>query len=218
MSQVTRTERVKAFLFLLIGLVVIGSVVLTLLHLRKPPRTYFLQFRETVSGLEEGAPVRYKGVKYGKVAKIRVDEDDLETITVELALDEDAPIRVSTVAEIATESIVSKYHIELQGSRLTSPELPEESCIRTRASTLQELLATGETIADSVYDVLNNLGGWTDEDHKDQFFTVLNEIDKTVKEAKQTLNLVKSTFERGGDGARLLEASADVVEWIREFL
>jgi ABC-type transporter Mla subunit MlaD len=232
-SQVTRTERVKASLFLLIGLVVTGAVVLILRQeFFKPPRTYFLRFTDSVSGLEEGAPVRYKGVKYGKVGKIRVDESDLETITVELLLDENAPITNTTIAEIASSTIVSSAHIELSGNLRMSERLKEGRDIPTSTSTIQDLLATGETLAEKLPEfvvdaqqlvvdaqqLIKNLAQWADKTNKDKFSGLLAELVSTVKEANQTLILVNSTFGKGGDGARLLKESADLAEEVVDIL
>lgn len=214
MSQITRAERIQAALFLLIGLVVTGSVVLTLVGLRfgKTPRTYYLRFSDTVTGLNPGAPVRYKGVKYGKVDSIRVDQEHPEIIQVALALDEEAPIRVSTTAVIATESILGPYHIELRGSRGTSPFLPSGSYIPASATTLAKLLATGETLGDQLVQVLANLEQWTDEPHRKQFWETVAEVERTLETTRLAIEKLQP------DAARLLKESADLAEWALDFL
>ncbi|MAB77797.1 MAG: hypothetical protein CMJ89_00460 [Planctomycetes bacterium] len=185
MSQITRAERIQAFLFLLIGLVVTGSVLITIVGLpfAQTSHEYFLRFTETVSGLSPGAPVRYMGVKRGKVAAIDVDRDDPQVIQVTLSLDENTPIHVSTTAVIATESILGPYHIELRGSRRTSPQLPPGSYIPSSATTLAKLVATGETLGDQFVEVLSNLQRWTDDENRKAFFA-------TVLSAKKTLDSV----------------------------
>jgi len=184
-SQITRAERIQAFLFLLIGLVVTGSVLITIVGLpfAQTSHEYFLRFTETVSGLSPGAPVRYMGVKRGKVAAIDVDRNDPQVIQVTLSLDENTPIHVSTTAVIATESILGPYHIELRGSRLHSPQLPPGSYIPSSATTLAKLVATGETLGDQFVEVLSNLQRWTDDENRKAFFA-------TVLSAKKTLDSV----------------------------
>ena len=213
MSHITRAERVQAFLFLLIGLVVTASVVLTLVGLRfaHTPRTYFLKFTETVSGLAPGAPVRYKGVKYGKVASIKVAPDDPEIIQVRLAIDEGAPIRVSTTAVIATETILGPYHIELRDSRASSPILPTGSYIPASATTLSQLLAKGETLGDQLVQVLDNLEQWTDAPHRRQFFRTVDELHDTLATARTAIDALRP------EALTLVKESTDLARWTLDF-
>lgn len=213
MSQITRAERVQAFLFLLIGLVVTASVVLTLVGLRfaRTPRTYYLKFTETVSGLSPGAPVRYKGVKYGKVQSIKVAPDDPEIIQVQLAIDEEAPIRVSTTAVIATETILGPYHIELRDSRASSPILPPGSYIPASATTLAQLLAKGETLGDQLVQVLDNLERWTDGRHREQFFGAIEETRRALATARRAIEALEP------EARVLLKESTELIRWTLEF-
>ncbi|MAG57979.1 MAG: hypothetical protein CMJ83_16970, partial [Planctomycetes bacterium] len=222
MSRITRTERVQAFLFLLIGVVVTASVVLTLAGLRFTQNriVYYLRFKETVSGLQPGAPVRYKGVKYGKVGEIKVEPEDPELIRVTLQLDADAPIRVSTEAVIATETILGPYHIELRGSRATSPTLPPGSYIPASATTLAKLLATGETLGDQLVKVLRNLEKWTNPEHERSFWSTVSELNRSLATARvaikrlepEVLHLVRTYDVLGTDAIAFLKENGPVAQ------
>ena len=214
MSQITRAERIQAFLFLLIGLVVTGSVLITIVGLPfgQSSHEYFLRFTETVSGLSPGAPVRYMGVKRGKVAAIDVDRNDPQVIQVTLSLDENTPIHVSTTAVIATESILGPYHIELRGSRRTSPQLPPGSYIPSSATTLAKLVATGETLGDQFVEVLSNLQRWTGDENRETFWA-------TVRTAKQALESVRLAIdELRPEAKHLLGQWDDLTTWTLDFL
>ncbi len=214
MSQITRTERIQAFLFLLIGVVVTVAVVLTLVGVPfvNAKRTYFLRFDETVTGLPLRAPVLYKGVECGKVADIRVAADDPAVIEVRLALDESAPVHVSTEAVIATASILGPYHIELTGSRASSPRLPEMSEIPASSTTLAKLLATGETLGDQLTKVLGNVEKLTDSGQRRRFSETLTSLNDTLRTIKQSIDRWAPKIDR------IVKNAADITDYTQRFI
>jgi phospholipid/cholesterol/gamma-HCH transport system substrate-binding protein len=220
-SQVTRAERIQAFLFVLIGLVVTALVVLALVGspFARDPLVYFLEFHESVSGLNPGDPVLYKGVKYGKVASIEIPADDPEIVRMRLELQQDAPVRVSTTAVIKTNTILGPYHIELEASRATSPVLPAGSYITTATTTLSRLLATGESLGERLVGILDNLERWTGPEHEREFWAVIAEVHEALDTAREsmdtltpeTLRLLRSWADLGDDLAGFLDQEMPVL-------
>lgn len=190
MAQITRAERLQALLFLGIGLIVLLLVVFALVGLPFGDDTvkFRLRFVDSVIGLDEGTPVRYKGVKYGTIQSIAVDKERPEEIIVTLAVDPKTPVKVSTTARISTTSILGPFYIELLDSRADSPSLPEGSFIPARPSALSRILKTGETVGDELAMILANIATWTDAERRDAFFAMVGAAQGSLDRASRAID------------------------------
>ncbi len=67
-------NKLKLGLFIVISMtIILGSLIaLGLIEEFKEKNEIFTIFDESVQGLEEGAPIKYKGVTIGKVSKISI--------------------------------------------------------------------------------------------------------------------------------------------------
>ena len=74
---------------------------------------YTVYFTVPVGGLEEGAAVRYKGIKVGKIEKLRLDDDRADLVKADIAVDEDTPVRAHTKAMLDMQGIAGMTHLEL---------------------------------------------------------------------------------------------------------
>ena len=83
MSERANPTLIGAFLLGAIALVVTGLMVFGGGRFFTETVTYVAYFPETVSGLNDGAPVNFRGVKVGTVRRIEVqlDVQDLSTLT-----------------------------------------------------------------------------------------------------------------------------------------
>ena len=190
-SQVTRSERIQALLFLILGIAAIGVVVALLIGLpfAAAERTYYLDFRESVTGLQEEAPVRYKGVTCGTIREIRVKEDDPEVIRVTLSLRPDTPVTQSTTARIASGTILGPYHIELLDSRRQSPILPEGSEIPASASTFTRLISKGETLGDQLAVLVSQLQEFTQPEKVELLWETVEQARDLMAAAQKEVTL-----------------------------
>src|SRR5215469_4240839 len=111
--------------------VVIGIFVaivwLTRLQFEKEGKIYDIHFAGSVSGLNDGAPVRYKGVPIGRVVRISLDPDNVERIRVRIVVDTGTPIKQDAVASLEAQGITGLAYVEISGGSNASPvvEVPE---------------------------------------------------------------------------------------------
>lgn len=83
--------------------------------------TYRVYVRESVSGLNPRAAVRFRGVDVGQVASIKLDRNDPRRVIVTLQIEQGTPIREDTVATLTTQGLTGLATVELSGG---SPEAP----------------------------------------------------------------------------------------------
>ncbi|HET9105802.1 MAG TPA: MlaD family protein [Steroidobacteraceae bacterium] len=86
---------------------------------------YEIYFNGSVSGLEQGAAVRYLGVRVGRVIQMRIDPRDAGRVEVIAAIQSTTPISPRTVAELNLQGVTGLLYIDLQQSaRATTPKVP----------------------------------------------------------------------------------------------
>ena len=74
---------------------------------------YTIYFTDSVSGLDEEATVKYKGVDVGKIETMRLSPDRSDLIKVDVKVKEDTPVRAGTVATIELQGITGQNFIDL---------------------------------------------------------------------------------------------------------
>lgn len=84
---------------------------------------YKVSTKESVSGLNEKAPVKFKGVAVGEVKGITINPQNAEEVLVVIKVQENTPIKEDTYALIEAQGITGLSYIQLQGGSKDSPNL-----------------------------------------------------------------------------------------------
>ncbi|WP_457748389.1 MlaD family protein [Sulfurimonas sp.] len=74
---------------------------------------YTIYFNESVLGLNLDAPVKYKGIKVGKVTRLRIDPNNSEQVEVTVEILKTTPIKEDTVAKLTAQGITGLSYINL---------------------------------------------------------------------------------------------------------
>ncbi|MCC7413976.1 MAG: MCE family protein [Gammaproteobacteria bacterium] len=114
---------VGAFVLLLGAATLAATLWLAGAGERKDYTAYVAYFRESVSGLNTGATVKYRGVGVGQVRAIALDRDNPERVRLLLDIETGTPIKEDTVALIASQGITGLSYVELTGGNRESPAL-----------------------------------------------------------------------------------------------
>jgi phospholipid/cholesterol/gamma-HCH transport system substrate-binding protein len=150
--------------YLLVGAVVLAlvaglaafSVWLVKADIDGQADPYPIAFAGSVTGLQQGSQVRYRGVPVGRVTDIRIDPERVEWVLVRAEIDRGTPIRQDTVASLEMQGITGIAFVQLRGGTQASPPLvatagqtlPE---IESRRSTLERLFeSTPDLLARSL--------------------------------------------------------------------
>ena len=107
-------------------------------------RLFEISSREGVTGLQEQAPVRYKGVTVGRVQSIALDHEKAGNVLVRFAVDSSAPMTSATFATLGFQGVTGLAFIQLDdaggpsqalaGSDDQPPRIPMRPSLVTRLS------------------------------------------------------------------------------------
>jgi len=119
---------------------------------------YQAYMSESVSGLNLKAPVKYRGVEVGRVARIALSPERPNHISILLEIERGTPLKQDTFATLSTQGITGLAFIELTGGSLDAPPLrakPDEHYpeIQTKPSLLFRIDATITLLSDNLQQI-----------------------------------------------------------------
>jgi len=128
---------------------------------RGPRDVYVIVSKSSVSGLNEQASVRYRGVDVGRVTEIRFDPADPHAILVRIAVDRQTHVTTETYAQLSYQGITGLAYVtlddegklgaQLATSRAAPPRIP------MRPSLLQEVGDAGQLLLIRIDEIAQRL-------------------------------------------------------------
>jgi len=177
----TRAEKVRLGMFVVIMATTL-FLALVLIFGRQfwnKKDHYFIEYSDSVAGLERGAAVKMRGVRVGQVESISI-RDNVEVVRVDINLDAGTLVKKDTKAMVAPIGITGLQFIELAESTQSSPRLSpnsNKSKIQAGSNMIQNLSGKAEMIAFKVDSLLDRLIGWSDEDSRKRFQHLIGSVD-----------------------------------------
>lgn len=127
---------------------------------------YKVATKESVSGLNEKAPVKLNGVNIGEVKGITINPTNAEEVLIVIRVQENAPIKQDTFALIQPQGITGLSFIELKGGTNEAPALKtgeknqEYGVIFSHPSTFSRLdktITSLSTKAEAIFEKAENI-------------------------------------------------------------
>ena len=110
-----------AFVLAIAGLLV--AMAVWLMRDTSEQRVFEISSRDTVTGLQPQAGVRYKGVMVGRVTAIELDRQTRGNVLVRIAVNESAPVTTTTFASLGFQGVTGLAFVQLDDSAQDSPAL-----------------------------------------------------------------------------------------------
>lgn len=175
------------------------------------PVVYAIYFDGSVTGLQDGGVVRYRGVPVGTVTDIRIDPDNIERIRVLASLSADTPVKTDTIATLALQGVTGLAYVELTGGTQESPRIERADgarypVIRSKTSGLQQIMEQIPAITERIVTVTERLAALLDDDN-------VNAITATLKNL-QTLSRIVA--DRSVDLDRMITDGRVAISAFRE--
>ncbi len=153
-----RQDLIRVGLFVLLaGTLLVGGLMwIAGARVFRPVDTYTVLFDRSVTGLNAGANVEYKGVVVGRVRDMRLTSDIPPKVAVICDLEPGTPIRQDTYAALLGSLVTGIKYIELQGGTAAAEPLARGGTMRGDAQSLEEFRDRVTEIADRVADILRD--------------------------------------------------------------
>jgi len=172
--------------------------------------TYEISTRETVTGLQEQAPVRFRGVDVGKVRDIGFDPRQVGNVLVRLEVDRETPLTRDTFATLSYQGVTGLAYIQLSDEGKPAPRLqPNDEVpprIPLRPGLLQRLEEKGEVILDRVSEVTERVNTLLNDRNQERIASALENISRASDNASRLAQRLDQTVTRRLDPA-LVEAT-----------
>ena len=177
---------VGAFVLLVIAMGVAFVLWFTNQQEKRSYQRYEIYFNGTVSGLDEGAPVRYLGVNVGQVVRIMLDPDQRKRVQVIADIDSTAPIDRRTQASLSLQGITGLLFIDLEQDKNAAAPGPlapglRYPVIRSAPSDFDVLLSSLPELTTHTVELV------------DRFNQVFS--DRNLRDFRETLDYARQTSE-----------------------
>ena len=189
---------VGLFVILLLGAGVFSIVWLGNYSEKGTFKFYKVATKESVSGLNDKAPVKLRGVQVGEVRTITINPQNAEEVLVIIRIEEATPVKEDTYALIEAQGITGLSYIQLQGGTNESPNLKtgirseEYGIIHSRPSTFSRLDKTITSLSTKAELIFERAESVLSEKNLAHFESILENSAKLSASAVKTLALIES--------------------------
>ncbi|KAA0684111.1 MlaD family protein [Roseomonas genomospecies 6] len=113
----TRTSYilVGSFVLALLAGLFVFTVWVAKIQLEETRQPYYIYFTGSVTGLQEGSPVRYRGIPVGTATDIRLDPNDVSRVRVRIEVQEGTPIKTDSIASLEVQGITGGAYVQISG-------------------------------------------------------------------------------------------------------
>lgn len=213
--MITAAQKVRlgAFLAVSIALLVGTLAVLLGVEVASPRDVYTIRYTVSLSGLEPGAPVKFNGVRVGRVDSIRIDREDVGAVLVTVSLDRGTPVKKDTRAVVNLTGITGLKYIELTGGTKESGFLAPGDRIEAGESLVDRLTGKAEDIAIKAEAVLGQVHEFLSDANRARIEHLIEDADDLLVSARTLIeenraNVAEIT-------ARMSEAGASLASLLR---
>ncbi|MEQ9315704.1 MAG: MlaD family protein, partial [Henriciella sp.] len=204
--------------------------------------SYDIVFEGPVS-LEEGASVRYIGIKVGEVERIGIDRDDDSKVRARIRVDAETPVKTDSTASIEFAGITGVTFVQINAGSPSATRLQRQPgqdvpIIRSIQSPVSELFSSGTEVMgratltlerldellskdniESVTRTLENIEAMTSAlSGEGTLATDLSEVLASVNDAAQSFDRASQTLDRFGTNAdsEIVRIGAEISELLTE--
>ena len=197
---------VGAFVLLVIAMGVSFVLWYTEHQDKRQYNRYEIYFQGSVSGLNEGSPVRFLGVNVGRVTQVAVDPQERNRVQVIADIETSAPIDGRTLASLSLQGITGLLFIDLEQDHAAN--VPTKlmqgqrfAVIRSKSSDFDKLLSALPTLAGHADEMIGKLNAALNEKNLKAFSDTINNAKLASAELVKTLKGVDEMATRMGAAA-----------------
>ncbi len=225
--ELSRAQKARLGAFLLTGGFLVVGTLVTLMGLSIFERrdTYRTRFTGSVSGLEVSAPVKYRGLRVGRVEDMRIAPDDPGAIEVEFSLNEGTVLYEGTLAALDASGLTGLKSINLVGGGDASkPRISPGSLLPSDPGFMDRIVDQAENVALKVSQVADQIALWTRDENRERVEELVENMSSFARSADGFLRVNQEPMSRALNGvgdategiAELTKSGADSLKQVQE--
>ncbi|HXE74640.1 MAG TPA: MlaD family protein [Candidatus Xenobia bacterium] len=204
-----RREEIKVGLFVIVSVIMVVAALALVggWNVTGSPRNTYTVRTKFAGGIEPGSPVRYAGMKVGRVEGLTFDQKDPARAVVTISVDPQTPVRTDSTAKITSLGMLGENYVEISAGAPEAALLPTGSDIPTRESKqwgelVDSFGATSDDANKLINDLrpkmnqaLDNINDLTNEENRKRVRASLQKIDQILTDAKPRLKTILANFD-----------------------
>lgn len=196
-----KSHAMAAGSFVLALLVLLGALALWLTRDRHDYTLYEMSTGDTISGLQNQATVRYKGVAVGKVTEITFDQAQQGNVLIRIAVDSKAPVSpTTTFGMLGYQGVTGIAHIQLDDMTEPMAALPEGlggiPRLLMKSSPLSVLADQGMTILSKVDEATRRINQLLGDDNQERFSSLLLNLSDAASNVSGVTRSMHTTLQQ----------------------
>ncbi|MCP5047044.1 MAG: MCE family protein [bacterium] len=212
--MINKEQKFRLGVFLVVSTVLLAGILAIFIvpKLQEKGDRYFIHFKGTsVNGINEGAAVKYQGVKIGKVTGMEVNPKDLDSITITVRIKKDFSVKKDMHAALQYAGITGLRFIEISGGNADSVFVLPEGEIATKkglGEKAEDIVLNVDSVVDAVNKMLN-------AENREKFASMLKNLETSTRVIANTLEKREKQFGNSLEKmdtvlARLVELSGNL--------
>lgn len=193
-----KSHALAAGLFVLVVAALLAGLGLWLSRDRTDYKLYELSSKESVSGLQPQAAVRYKGVAVGKVTRIGFDPEASGNVLIRIAVNENAPISPTTFATLGYQGVTGLAHVQLDDADapLQPPPSGQSGLPRLplQTSSFSQLAEQGPAILAQVQQATERINQLMSDENQQRFSAALDNLGKAAGSVNTLAQRIDTTI------------------------
>ncbi|CBS91259.1 MlaD family protein [Azospirillum lipoferum] len=197
---------VGSFVLALVAGLLVFTAWIAKVQLDETRETYRIYFSGSVTGLQQGSPVRYRGVPVGTVSDIRLDPDNVTRVRVTVQVQNGTPVMADSIASLEVQGITGGAYVQIsggtvEGKRLTATDADGVLTIPSRPSSLTAVVDSAPQLVNRSLEVITKLGELLNGENQKAIGEILanartlsaelaragSGLEETMAQARQTL-------------------------------
>jgi phospholipid/cholesterol/gamma-HCH transport system substrate-binding protein len=159
--MISKEQKVRLGVFLLVSSVLLTIILAIFIipKLKDKGDIYYINFRGySVNGVSEGADVKYQGVRIGKVTRLEVNAEDLNSIFIYVKLKKGFPVKEDMRAALQYAGITGLRFIEISGGSPETKSVEPEGEIKPKkglGEKAEDIVLNVDSVVEAINEMLN---------------------------------------------------------------
>lgn len=166
--------------------------------------TYLILTSQSVNGLSQGSPVKYKGVDVGSVEKIDIDPKNPNIVRIFVSIKHNIPIKEDTKAVISPQGLTGLSFIDLTGGSKNSPLLKDVDdrkypVIKYQPSEIQQISQALPNILSEANTLIINMNKLFSKENRKNISLLLVNLNNNSKELNSDLKTLHTILKNSNN-------------------